>query len=50
VAIVVAVPARSSLPGARRIAPEHIFPGPDPSRWAFSKVTIQRNIYRVPLP
>jgi len=39
----------AALPGARRIAPQHIFPGPDPSRWAFSKVTIQRNIYRVPL-
>jgi eukaryotic-like serine/threonine-protein kinase len=40
----------AALPGARRIAPQQVFPGPDPARWAFTKVTIQRNIYRVPLP
>ena len=40
----------AALPGARRIAPQHVFPGPDPSRWAFTKVSIQRNIYRVTLP
>ena len=40
----------AALTGARRIAPQQVYPGPDPSRWAFTKVTIQRNIYRVPLP
>ena len=40
----------AALPGAKRIAPQQVFPGPDPSRWAFVKVTIQRNIYRVMLP
>jgi hypothetical protein len=40
----------AELPGALRIAPQRVYPGPDPSRWAFTKVTIERNIYRVPLP
>lgn len=40
----------AALPGARRIAAQHVYPGPDPSQWAFTKVTIERNIYRVPLP
>jgi serine/threonine protein kinase len=40
----------AALPGARRIAPQQVYPGPDPSRWAFTRVTIERNIYRVPLP
>jgi hypothetical protein len=39
------------LPGARLVSDEpNVFPGPDPSIYAFTKVTTQRNIYRVPLP
>ncbi|MGH9386923.1 MAG: protein kinase domain-containing protein [Vicinamibacterales bacterium] len=42
--------AVGTLPGARRIADEpHTFPGPQPSIYAFMKVTTQRNIYRVPV-
>jgi hypothetical protein len=40
----------AALAGARRIPHEYAFPGPDPSRYAFTRVTIQRNIYRVPVP
>ena len=29
---------------------ESVFPGPNPSVYAFMKVTTQRNIYRVPVP
>jgi len=43
--------AIGALPGARLVAKEpHAFPGPDPSVYAFMKVTTQRNIYRVPIP
>jgi hypothetical protein len=38
------------LPGARRIPQEFPFTGPDPSLYALTKVAIQRNIYRVPVP
>jgi eukaryotic-like serine/threonine-protein kinase len=38
----------AALPGARRISEEtNAFPGPDPSRYAFTRVSTQRNIYRV---
>lgn len=40
----------AAMPGARRIPQEGAFVGPDPSRYAFTKVAIQRNIYRVPVP
>jgi serine/threonine protein kinase len=40
----------TALPGARLISQEPVFPGPNPSVYAFSKVAIQRNIYRVPVP
>jgi Tol biopolymer transport system component len=43
--------AVSALPGARLISDaESVFPGPDPSTYAFMKVSTQRNIYRVPVP
>lgn len=42
--------ALGRLPGVRLITDEpHAFPGPDPSTYAFMKVTTQRNIYRVPV-
>jgi hypothetical protein len=40
----------AAIPGARRIAEPHAFVGLDPERYAFTRVTIQRNIYRVTLP
>jgi len=39
----------ATLPGARLIA-EGAFPGADPSVYAFTKFSIQRNIYRVSVP
>jgi hypothetical protein len=39
----------AALRGARLIA-EGAFPGPDPSVYAFTKFSIQRNIYRVSVP
>jgi hypothetical protein len=43
--------AVAALPGARIVSDEaNVFPGPDPSIYAFTKVTTQRNIYRVPVP
>lgn len=42
--------AVAALPGARLIAERNVFPGPDPSVYAFMKVSTQRNIYRVPVP
>jgi dipeptidyl aminopeptidase/acylaminoacyl peptidase len=42
--------AVAALPGARLISEESVFPGPDPSVYAFIKVSTQRNIYRVPVP
>ncbi len=39
----------AALPGARRIQQEKAFAGPNPNMYAFTKVSIQRNIYRVPL-
>lgn len=39
----------AALPGARLLSDEpYAFPGPNPSIYAFTKVTTQRNIYRVP--
>jgi len=37
------------LPGARRIPQEKAFTGPDPATYAFVRVAIQRNIFRVPV-
>ena len=43
--------AVAALPGARLISEESgVFPGPNPSVYAFTKVSTQRNIYRVPVP
>jgi Tol biopolymer transport system component/predicted Ser/Thr protein kinase len=42
--------AVAALPGARLISEESVFPGPNPSLYAFMKVATQRNIYRVPVP
>jgi hypothetical protein len=40
----------AAVPGARRVAEASVFTGPDPSVYAFTKVAVQRNIYRVPVP
>jgi eukaryotic-like serine/threonine-protein kinase len=40
----------SALPGARLIANGEVFPGPNPSVYAYVKRGTQRNIYRVPVP
>jgi serine/threonine protein kinase/Tol biopolymer transport system component len=42
--------AVAALPGARLISEDDVFPGPNPSIYAFTKVATQRNIYRVPVP
>ena len=42
--------AVAALPGARLVSEESVFPGPNPSIYAFTKITTQRNIYRVPVP
>ena len=42
--------AVAAVPGARLIAEgESVYPGPDPSIYAFTKIATQRNIYRVPV-
>lgn len=38
-----------SLPGARLIDGWAIFPGPDPSVFAYTKTTAHRNLFRIPL-
>ncbi len=40
----------AALPGARLIPQQGAFVGPNPSVYAFTKIAIQRNIYRVPVP
>jgi Tol biopolymer transport system component len=40
----------AALPGARLIAQQQVFVGPNPSVYAFTRVTTQRNIYRIPVP
>jgi hypothetical protein len=42
--------AVAALPGARLVSEGNVFPGPNPSIYAFTKVATQRNIYRVPVP
>ncbi len=39
-----------NLPGVRTINHSAVVPGPDPSTYAFVKLTVHRNLYRVPLP
>lgn len=41
--------AVAALPGAKLIADHPVYPGPNPSTYAFTKVATQRNIYRVPV-
>lgn len=42
--------AIAALPGVRLVSEEkNVYPGPNPSIYAFTKVTAQRNIYRVPV-
>ena len=41
--------AVAAVPGARLVSTETIYPGPDPSMYTFTKLTTQRNIYRVPV-
>jgi hypothetical protein len=38
------------LPGARRIEEIKMVPGPSPDVYAFYRTTIQRNLYRIPIP
>lgn len=40
----------AALPGASVIERWNISPGPDPSVYAYLKTTVQRNLFRVPLP
>ena len=40
----------SSIAGARRVSGNLAFPGADPGSFAYTKVTTQRNIYRVAVP
>jgi serine/threonine protein kinase/WD40 repeat protein len=42
--------AVAALPGARLVSEENVYPGPNPSIYAFVKVSTQRNIYRIPVP
>ena len=40
----------AALPGARLISEtSNLFPGPNPTIYAFTKIATQRNIYRVPV-
>jgi hypothetical protein len=38
------------LPGVRLIANQDVAPGPTPEVYAFSRETVQRNLYRIPVP
>jgi serine/threonine protein kinase len=40
----------ASVPGARIIDNWDVAPGPAPDLFAFSRQTVQRNLYRIPLP
>jgi len=42
--------AVAALPGAILLSDQPIYPGPNPSIYAFTKLATQRNIYRVPVP
>jgi eukaryotic-like serine/threonine-protein kinase len=42
--------AAAALPGALMIPQQRAFGGPDPSVYAFAKVTTHRNIYRIAVP
>jgi DNA-binding winged helix-turn-helix (wHTH) protein/Tol biopolymer transport system component len=38
------------LPGARRLDASGVVPGPTPDVYAFHRGTVQRNLYRIPIP
>jgi eukaryotic-like serine/threonine-protein kinase len=40
----------AKLPGVRIIANPDVAPGPTPELYAFSRETVQRNLYRIPVP
>ena len=40
----------AALAGAHHVAPGLAYPGPKPSVYAFTRVTAQRNVYRIPVP
>jgi Tol biopolymer transport system component len=40
----------AALPGARVIDTPDVAPGPTPGVYAFSRETVQRNLYRIPVP
>ena len=40
----------AALPGALLVAEQPVFVGPAPSQYAFSRISTQRNLYRVPVP
>ena len=40
----------AAVPGARVIDATDPAPGPTPDVYAFSRETVQRNLYRIPLP
>jgi hypothetical protein len=40
----------ASLPGARVIDAADVAPGPTSDVYAFSRQTVQRNLYRIPIP
>jgi hypothetical protein len=40
----------AKLPGVRIIDAFDATPGPAPESYAFSRATVQRNLYRIPLP
>jgi Tol biopolymer transport system component/tRNA A-37 threonylcarbamoyl transferase component Bud32 len=46
---VASVEEAASLPGVRAIEHGNISPGSDPSVYAYTKMTAQRNLYRVPI-
>jgi hypothetical protein len=38
------------LPGVRTISSTGVAPGPSPDIYAFTRETVQRNLYRIPVP
>jgi hypothetical protein len=42
--------AIAKLPGTRLIDTSDVAPGPTPEIYAFSRETVQRNLYRIPIP
>jgi hypothetical protein len=38
------------LPGVQIIEAADVAPGPTPEVYAYSRETVQRNLYRIPLP